>query len=90
MTLYRGLVPVFLFVLSSCGDRPCDTTLMLNVIERQIRYDGRSPDEYDVALLRREGEKVYIEMSLKMSPPYRRHYILDVKSCKILDLMIDQ
>jgi hypothetical protein len=83
-------IPVALAVLNSCGEPSCDVTMMMYRINEQIISDKRSPDEYEIAELKRKDSTVYIGMSLKMSPPYRRHYYLDVKSCKIINLVIDQ
>jgi len=82
-----GLV---LATLASCGQKPCDLDRMTQIIHQDIRDDKRSPNEYVMERPRPKGDLVYVGMAVKLSPLYRRHYLIDPKRCEIKDLWIDQ
>jgi hypothetical protein len=89
---YRLTVGASLIIpfLGACESAPCDQQQMLRVINKDIKADGRNTSEYQLAEIKREGNMVYVGMSQKISPLYRRHYFISPKSCQVLDVKIDQ
>jgi hypothetical protein len=81
---------LILTILASCGPKPCDLDRMTQIIHKEIRDDKRRPAEYLMERPRPEGGFVYVGMAAKLSPLYRRHYLIDPKRCEIKEVWIDQ
>jgi hypothetical protein len=74
----------------ACERTTCDKQQILRVVDKDIKEDGRRPNEYQLAEMKREGSMMYVGMGQNISPTYRRHYLIDPQTCKILDVNIDQ
>lgn len=81
---------LFISLVASCGQKTCTRDDMISVVHRDIKKADRDPDEYQLAAIEPEGDTIYVGMALKMSPLYRRHYIINLETCKIVSLKVDQ
>ena len=69
---------------------PCDQREMLRVVNKDIKQHNRNPSEYKLAETKQVQNGVYVGMSANYSPIYRRHYIIDSSTCKIIYAYVDQ
>lgn len=90
----RGLTPTALslvaFFCIGCERTDCNRQEMLDMINNDIRSDGRQPIEYTLAEVKQLSNGVYVGMSQNHSPTYRRHYLIDPAACKIVEAQFDQ
>lgn len=76
--------------VSSCDRGPCDQNKMLAVINKDIRSENGNPENFKLAEVKTRPDGVYVGMSVNHSPTYRRHYLIDPGTCKIIDARYDQ
>jgi hypothetical protein len=74
----------------SCTESGCDRAGMLAVVNADIQRDNQDPDDYFAAEIVPEGDTLYLGMAPKESDFYRRHYVMDPRTCAIRELQIDQ
>jgi len=79
-----------LAVSCSAKDNVCDFAIMFRKANERIQQTKRDPAEYDVDLVKRSNNVLYISMYQKFSPPYHRHFFFDTKTCALLKDQADQ
>lgn len=83
---------MMLSIAGSCSFQrtECGQEAMLRLINDEIREDGRSPDEYIIGYTEQQKDAVVVGMAAKINTFYHRHYLIDTRRCRIIDLRIDQ
>lgn len=74
----------------ACDRPPCDQRTMLRIVNEDISKDGKDPKDYKLAEIKAGPNGIYVGMSINYSPTYRLHYLIESKTCRILDVRYDQ
>jgi hypothetical protein len=89
----KGLVSAFAIITcfsGSCTSEDCNKSRMIDIIRQDIKDNNRNYEEYKIGTISRRADGIYIAMEQKAVPSYYRHYLINPRTCKILDLKIDQ
>lgn len=63
---------------------------MLELVNNQMRDEGIDPSGRVVQTVERQGDLVYIDLAAKQNLLYHRHYLVDPRTCAIVDMRFDQ
>lgn len=77
-------------LMSGCHKESCNEDSIIRLVNDEIRSSKKDPSDYNVAKLEKRSNSIYVGMSLKHSPLYHRHYLINPQKCRISDIRIDQ
>jgi hypothetical protein len=85
-----SLIASTVVALSSCDRKTCSHSEMIKLATKSIKDEGRDPNEFKLDAIRQHGNEVYISFAQKISPLYHRYYLIDPRTCKIIERRFDQ